>query len=46
MNVFWRNPDKVPEPQIRRMNAVWGDESWRDAAYVKQRGLFGEVCED
>ena len=45
MNVLWRNPDKVPEAQISRMNAVWGDESWRDAAYVKQRGLFGDIEE-
>lgn len=45
MNVLWRNPDKVPEAQVRRMNAAWGDDSWRDAAYVKQRGLFGDVEE-
>jgi len=27
------------------MNAVWGDDSWRNAAYVKQRGLFGDIEE-
>lgn len=45
MNVFLWNPDKVAESQIVRMNAVWGDESWRDAAYKKIKTLFGEEDE-
>jgi three-Cys-motif partner protein len=40
MNVLWRSPDKVQESQILRMDAVWGDHSWRDVAYTKTRGLF------
>jgi three-Cys-motif partner protein len=40
MNVLWNNPDKVDQRQIDRMIAFWGDESWRDAAYEKQQGLF------
>jgi three-Cys-motif partner protein len=27
------------------MNAVWGDDSWRAAAYRKERGLFGDIEE-
>ena len=43
MNVFWKNPDKVQPAQIDRMNAFWGDSSWRQAAYVSEPGLFGEM---
>jgi len=43
MNVLWKNPDKVLPSQKKRMDAVWGDSSWRDAAYRKnQRGLFDQ----
>ena len=45
MNVLWKNPDKVPATQIERMNAFWGDDSWREAGYVKQPGLFGDIEE-
>ncbi len=45
MNVLWKNPDKVPDKQIERMNAFWGDDSWREAGYVKQPGLFGDIEE-
>jgi three-Cys-motif partner protein len=45
MNVLWRNPAKVAASQISRMDAVWGDNSWRQAAYVTQRGLFGDMEE-
>ena len=45
MNVLWKNPDKVSPTQVARMNAVWGDESWRDAAYRKAPTLFGEIEE-
>lgn len=45
MNVFLWNPDKVSDSQKARMNAVWGDESWRDAAYKKVKTLFGEEDE-
>jgi len=45
MNVFWKDPDGVQQEQAERMTAVWGDESWRSAAYTKQRGLFGEIEE-
>jgi three-Cys-motif partner protein len=40
-NVLWRNPDKVDPRQVARMDAFWGDGSWRDAAYRKEETLFG-----
>ena len=45
MNMFLRKPEDVKPAEIDRMNAVWGDDSWRKAAYKKQRGLFGEFDE-
>lgn len=46
MNVLLKaGPDAASEQQISRMNAFWGDETWRDAAYVKRPGLFGDVTE-
>ncbi len=45
MNVLWRNPEEVPAKQLSRMDAVWGDRSWRDAAYKKTRGLFEDIEE-
>jgi len=39
-NVLWRNPEKVGPSQIQRMNAFWGDESWRDIAYRTDGNLF------
>jgi hypothetical protein len=41
MNVLWRDPQNVSPAQAERMDKVWGDRSWRDAAYIKQLGLFG-----
>jgi len=45
MNVFMRHPDKVKANQVARMDAVWGGNSWRSAAYAKEPGLFGEIKE-
>ena len=45
MNVLWTNPDKVSEAQIARMNAFWGDGSWREVAYDRKPGLFGDMEE-
>ena len=45
MNVFGRSPEKVQASQIARMDAVWGDHSWHQAAYRKTPGLFGEMEE-
>jgi three-Cys-motif partner protein len=40
MNVLWRNPDNVLPSQLERMDAFWGDRSWRGALYQKPRGLL------
>jgi three-Cys-motif partner protein len=40
-NVLWRNPENVSQQQIARMNAFWGDESWRTIAYDTNGNLFG-----
>jgi three-Cys-motif partner protein len=42
-NAIWRNPDKVPRSGVDRMTKLWGDESWREAAYAESRqtSLFG-----
>lgn len=45
MNVLRNDPGKVDQKQINRMNAFWGDESWREAAYAKEQGLFGKIEE-
>lgn len=45
MNVFMRDPTKVTPVQAARMDAVWGDGSWRTAAYRKGQDLLGEVEE-
>jgi three-Cys-motif partner protein len=43
-NVLWRNPEGVDERQLERMNAFWGDETWKDAAYsIQQRDLFRDM---
>jgi len=41
-NVLWRNPDNVSPKNIARMNAFWGDASWREVAYQPIQTLFGE----
>ena len=45
MNVLRHDRKKVDQRQIGRMNAFWGDESWREAAYEKQPGLFDKIEE-
>jgi three-Cys-motif partner protein len=45
INVLHRDTETVLPSHIERMNAYWGDESWRDVAYEKSPGLFGPVEE-
>jgi three-Cys-motif partner protein len=45
MNMFLRKPNDVRPAEIERINAVWGDDSWRRAVYRKGRSLFGEIEE-
>lgn len=42
-NVIWHNPDGVDDNDIMRMNAFWGDESWKTIAYTTERDLFGHI---
>jgi three-Cys-motif partner protein len=43
-NALRKNPDKASADSIDRMNRFWGDESWRQVAYVEspQKNLFGD----
>lgn len=45
MNVLWADPNRVTESQRARMNAFWGDDTWKAAAYRTCRGLFGDMQE-
>lgn len=45
MNVFMKDPAKVTPEQAARMDAVWGDATWKTAAYRKTADLFGEIDE-
>lgn len=38
--VLWHNPDKIPQEYIEPMNAFWGDDSWKQVAYTKDKNLF------
>lgn len=40
-NVLWRDPSGVDPADVERMNAFWGDDSWRTIAYKTNRNLFG-----
>ena len=41
-NVLWGNPEGVDPANISRMNAFWGDESWKQVAYQPTPTLFEE----
>lgn len=43
MNVLLRNPARVSAANRARMDAVWGDRTWREATYPREIDLFGEV---
>lgn len=45
INVLHHDPDTVLPQHIARMNAYWGDESWRKVAYEQSNGLFGPIEE-
>ncbi len=40
-NVIWDDPAGVRDADITRMNAFWGDESWREDTYTTEDNLFG-----
>jgi len=41
-NAIWSAPDRAPQDGIDRMNRFWGDDSWKQVAYVpsRQANLF------
>jgi three-Cys-motif partner protein len=43
MNVLWHNPAAVNPRQAERMDAFWGDRTWREVAYTKEQDLFDVV---
>jgi three-Cys-motif partner protein len=43
--VLHHDPESAFPANIARLNAFWGDESWRDVAYEKSQGLFGTIEE-
>lgn len=45
INVLHHNRDTVLPQNVERMNAYWGDESWREIAYETSQGLFGPIEE-
>jgi three-Cys-motif partner protein len=47
-NVLWRKREGVSHAQIERRNKYWGDDSWKDVAYVPsvQTDLFDENKKD
>ena len=42
-NVLRRDPEKADPKQQARLTNLWGDRSWREAAYQREAGLFGEI---
>ncbi|MCZ6491372.1 MAG: three-Cys-motif partner protein TcmP [Acidobacteria bacterium] len=42
-NSIWRQPERVSDSGIDRMNAYWGDDSWRRIAYKEVATLFGPI---
>lgn len=43
-NVLFEDPTKAKPEDVERMNAFWGDESWKQLLYQEQKNLFGETC--
>lgn len=41
-NAMRRNPDHSIQSKMDQLTRLWGDESWREAGYATDRGLFGE----
>ena len=39
-NVLRHDVDKVSPEDLQRMNALWGDESWKDIVYSSEGNLF------
>jgi three-Cys-motif partner protein len=42
-NALRKDPDKSVESKVAQMTKLWGDESWKDAAYDEIPGLFNPI---
>jgi three-Cys-motif partner protein len=42
-NVLFENPTKAKPEDVERMNAFWGDDSWKQLLYRESMNLFGET---
>ena len=42
-NVLRDSPESADPDQVARMNAFWGDESWKRIAYEPRQTIFGET---
>jgi three-Cys-motif partner protein len=42
-NILFEDFSKAKTEDIERMNAFWGDESWKNLLYREQNTLFGET---
>jgi three-Cys-motif partner protein len=42
-NAARRDPDSFVQSKIEQLTRLWGDETWRDAAYDRSGNLFGNL---
>jgi three-Cys-motif partner protein len=43
MNALLRNPEKITLQQRQRMTRIWGDDSWLEVMYTREKGLFDDI---
>lgn len=43
-NVLWREPSRVPNERLVKMDLVWGDRTWQEACYEQIPTLFGDAA--
>ncbi len=42
-NILFEDLSTADPEDIKRMNAFWGDETWKDVLYSEQQDLFGDI---
>ncbi|MEE9442603.1 MAG: three-Cys-motif partner protein TcmP, partial [candidate division Zixibacteria bacterium] len=42
LNALHHNVGTVKSREIKRINRMWGDDSWKDVGYISQPTLFGD----
>lgn len=43
-NILFEDLSKAKPEDISRMNAFWGDDSWKQLLYKEQKNLFGDIA--